>query len=577
MTERRSLARQGRLAAALLMLTVLFGGSVAADDQLPVVRAGSPRVDIQDGNRLLRGTWSVSPGTDLDVYYARRSKGERKVTFRTDVDSISFQVRPGQSYDFVVLLDGKHRCRSRISTMRETCRKDGDPNAPAEDAIPFTIGGDHKIHIAGRINDSEPLDLLLDMGADTLVLYPSARAKNVNVRIDGKAGNAGTGGTATRDSSNDNSVALGKLRWDHESVLLIEKQADRSDGIVGHNVFDDKVVEFDYDAMLVRISDAVPERAAVWTALPIEFQGTLPAVQARFEGGPEVFEEWLVLDTGSSTSVYLNQKTAVQQRLPGTMKTLGTSWMRGVGEGTARNEVVRLPKLSLGNLELRDVPLHVRANGPQADDGLSGHLGMDVLKRFNTVLDFQNDVAYFSPSEQNRTAYRLDYDDGSRWWLAAGVASLFLVVGLLWLRRRAIVQRGPPVMNAEEILISTFVTAAKRKHYIEILANPKRRHRATVTLAHFSDFDPTAVVHLGSELQTSSAIEVELRSRGAGESCHVISENRAIDGKNLPLKQALEKTFGHGLGTLLSCVPGELAYYEGEGPADRCILARRVI
>ena len=132
-------------------------------------------------------------------------------------------------------------------------------------------------------------------------------------------------------------------------------------------------------------------------------------------------------------------------------------------------------------------------------------------------------------------------------------------------------------MNVEETLISTFVTAAKRKHLIEILANPKRRHRATVTLSHFDDFDPTAVVHLGSEVQTPSAIEAELRSRGAGESCHVISENRAIDGKNLPLKLALEKIVGQGLGTLLSCVPGELAYYEGKDPSDRCILARRAI
>lgn len=143
------------------------------------------------------------------------------------------------------------------------------------------------------------------------------------------------------------------------------------------------------------------------------------------------------MDTGSSASVCLNRGPAVQQRLPGTMKSLGTSRMRGVGDGTARNEVLLLPKMSLGNLELRDLPFHVRTNGPEADDGLSGHLGMDVLKRFNTVLDFQNDVAYFAPSEQNGTAYRFDYDDGRGWWFAAAGALLFSVVTLLWLRRGA--------------------------------------------------------------------------------------------------------------------------------------------
>jgi hypothetical protein len=130
-------------------------------------------------------------------------------------------------------------------------------------------------------------------------------------------------------------------------------------------------------------------------------------------------------------------------------------------------------------------------------------------------------------------------------------------------------------MNDEATLISTFVNGAKRKHLIEILANPKRRHRATATLAHFGDFDPGMVVPLGSDEQTPAAIESLLRSRGAGEHCHVISDNRAIDGKHLALKSALEKVVGLGMGTLLSCVAGELAYYEGQGPAERCILATR--
>jgi hypothetical protein len=132
-------------------------------------------------------------------------------------------------------------------------------------------------------------------------------------------------------------------------------------------------------------------------------------------------------------------------------------------------------------------------------------------------------------------------------------------------------------MNDEATLISTFVNPLKRKRLIEILANPKRRHRATETLAHFHDLDPSAVVPLGSAAQTPAAIEGILRSRGAGDTCHVISENHAIDGKTLSLKVALEQVVGQGMGTLLSCVPGELAYYEGEGPSDRCILARRAI
>jgi hypothetical protein len=430
--------RTGYFAGLTLVLAAVLNGSAAGDEALPVVCANSTKVDIRDSGRELRGVWTIQPEAELDVYYARRAKGSRKVTFRTDIDSISFDVRPGQQYDFVVLLNGKRRCRSRISTLRETCRKEGAPGAPAEDAIPFTLGRDHKIHIEGRINDSGPLDLLFDTGADTLVLYPSGLAKKASVRVDGKVENAGTGGVATGGASNDNRVALGALRWDHESVLLIDKQADRADGIVGHNLFEDKVVEIDYDAMLLRVGDAVPERATAWTALPIRFSGTIPAVQVRFETGPEAFDEWLVLDTGSSLSVQLNQGSAEKHRLHGSMKKLGSSRMGGVGDGKIRNEVMLLPRLRTGKQELRDLPVHVEESSGMVQEP-GGHLGMDVLKRFNTVLDFRNDVAYLAPDTLYGTPYRVDYDTGGWWIAAAGIGALPLAAAcVVWFRRRAV-------------------------------------------------------------------------------------------------------------------------------------------
>lgn len=417
-----------------LAWAAVFNGTAAGQDAPPVVRANSTTADIQDGNRLLRGIWTIQPGIELDTYYARRAKGKRKVTLRTDVDSLSFDVRPGQHYDFVVLLNDKQRCRTRISTLHETCRREGTPGASAEDAIPFTFGRDHKIHITGQINDSAPLDLLFDTGADSVVLYPSSAAKTANVRVDGKIDNAGTGGVATRSTSNDNRLAIGALRWDHEMVLLIERQADRADGIVGHNLFEDKVVEIDYDSMLLRISDAVPEHAKVWTALPIRFNGTLPAIQAHFEGGQEAFDEWVVLDSGSNLSVYLNQRSAVAHRLHDSMKRLGSSRMGGVGAGKVSNEVMLLPILRLGKQELRDLPTHVEElSGPSHE--LSSNLGMDVLKRFNTVLDFRNDVAYLAPSALYGTPYGTDYDNG-RWKIVLAVAAaILLAAGFFWLRR----------------------------------------------------------------------------------------------------------------------------------------------
>lgn len=40
----------------------------------------------------------------------------------------------------------------------------------------------------------------------------------------------------------------------------------------------------------------------------------------------------------------------------------------------------------------------------------------------------------------------------------------------------------------------------------------------------------------------------------------------------MPLVQALSKTVAMGYGTVISCIPGKLGYYEGEDPRERYLL-----
>jgi hypothetical protein len=63
-----------------------------------------------------------------------------------------------------------------------------------------------------------------------------------------------------------------------------------------------------------------------------------------------------------------------------------------------------------------------------------------------------------------------------------------------------------------------------------------------------------------------------LRAMGAPESCHVIGGE--YDGEGMDLLTALKQIVGYGTGTVLSCVPGKLAYFEGE-IRERFLLVRK--
>jgi hypothetical protein len=185
---------------ALLGLGSHSSGDVAAHQDPPVLRASSRTIDVQDGHALWKGIWSVDPTLALDTYDAHRTAGPKTITFRSDLDSLSFEVEPGKTYDFVIALDGK-RCPTRIPTARQAFRRATPARRP--DRIPFPLVNG-RIHVEARVNGSEPLDLLFDTGADNLVLHPSALAKDAQLRFDGTMENAGLGGTATRATSCDN-------------------------------------------------------------------------------------------------------------------------------------------------------------------------------------------------------------------------------------------------------------------------------------------------------------------------------------------------------------------------------------
>jgi hypothetical protein len=126
----------------------------------------------------------------------------------------------------------------------------------------------------------------------------------------------------------------------------------------------------------------------------------------------------------------------------------------------------------------------------------------------------------------------------------------------------------------EERLIRAFVVRSKQERLIELLAKPKRRRDILMTLLHFHDLDPRFAVHVPSAQQSSSEILKLLRARGAPADCYIVSEKRDLDGQTLALEEALDAVVGRGMGTLLSCIPGRLGYFEGEVPGRRYVLER---
>lgn len=88
-----------------------------AQKKLPIIKSFNKVITIRDGGLDLKNYWTISPEAKPDIYDAIVSKNTlKKVSFITDVDSISFKVEPDKTYDFIVLLNKKDSAFTRIVT-----------------------------------------------------------------------------------------------------------------------------------------------------------------------------------------------------------------------------------------------------------------------------------------------------------------------------------------------------------------------------------------------------------------------------------------------------------------------------
>ena len=121
-------------------------------------------------------------------------------------------------------------------------------------------------------------------------------------------------------------------------------------------------------------------------------------------------------------------------------------------------------------------------------------------------------------------------------------------------------------------LVRAFIRREKHDRMLGFLAHPKKRSQATNTLYHLPDLNEKYIIPIESKDQNAGQIARLLREKGAPETCWVVSTDSDIDAKELELDFILSEIVGLSSGSLLSCIPGELAYYEGEMMKNRFIL-----
>jgi hypothetical protein len=125
----------------------------------------------------------------------------------------------------------------------------------------------------------------------------------------------------------------------------------------------------------------------------------------------------------------------------------------------------------------------------------------------------------------------------------------------------------------EEAFVEAFIVKVRRERALELLASSKNRHKLTSKFDHHGRdyFIAECIRPILPRDQHPPEIANILRAMGAPANCHFIGGKR--DAGEADLLTALKEVVGYGQGTAISCIPGKLAYFEGEFK-ERFLLVR---
>jgi hypothetical protein len=122
--------------------------------------------------------------------------------------------------------------------------------------------------------------------------------------------------------------------------------------------------------------------------------------------------------------------------------------------------------------------------------------------------------------------------------------------------------------------LARFLVGEWRARFRESLAPAKRRDTSRSQLPHVTHLDPRFATPVLD--QSAGELVAQLREKGAGDRCYLLSEDPELDGRELSLDEALiaivdDASSPHA--TFVSCLPGQLAYFYGSEPGSRYVLA----
>jgi len=280
--------------------------------------------------------------------------------------------------------------------------------------LPFEIHLGH-IYIKGQINDGRPINIVFDTGA-AANLASEAVAEEIGLTTSGTQTVLGASGPVSIKSSTDNILQLaGSLELKDQSFLVmnLDHLGDSDyplDAIIGANILSRYTVEMNFEKGVINLfpSKDFPAPAGYEAHRFSLYPFNVPMIEASLlvSDNETVTGPYLV-DTGAALALRINTPTVNENALED--KVSPNFEIKGKALGNASTDRVgRLKSFKVLGESFDGVPIRMASvtSGVSSMDNINGILGLEILKRFNTIYDYDRQLMYLKRNSLFNTPFR---------------------------------------------------------------------------------------------------------------------------------------------------------------------------
>ncbi|WP_134090928.1 aspartyl protease family protein [Olivibacter sp. XZL3] len=277
------------------------------------------------------------------------------------------------------------------------------PNA--EYIIPFLLTGYNNLSVKGVLNGTDTVALMFHTAAGSMTLTEEAVKRLSSVTFDELTHGVKSWGGQSNDSrmSKGNALKIGEETWEDLPIWENTNTGQGTDGKFGLGLFENRVVEIDFEAQKITVREALPDGIENYEKLAMVFENDNLFVEAACEVEGQIFRNKFLIHSGYSGAILLDDDFVKENAIDGKLEVIGEKELKDSYGNVLVTKKVTLPTVRIGEQELINVPAGYfqGAIGRQKMSVIGG----DVLKRFNIIIDGQRQFVYLKPNRFKNDAY----------------------------------------------------------------------------------------------------------------------------------------------------------------------------